>query len=41
MPGENASDARLSTQEEIHRSLRKILDKIGVEISDLFHSFEN
>jgi hypothetical protein len=26
----------LSTQEEVHRSLREILDKIGVEISDRF-----
>jgi hypothetical protein len=41
MPGENASDAGLSTQEEMHRSLREILYKIGVEISDLFHNYEN
>jgi hypothetical protein len=34
MPGENVSDAGLGTQEEMHRSLREILDKIGVEISD-------
>jgi hypothetical protein len=36
MPGENASDAGLSTQEEMHCSLREILDKIGVEISVRF-----
>jgi hypothetical protein len=36
MPGENASDAGLSTQEEMHHSLREILDKIRVEISDHF-----
>jgi hypothetical protein len=36
MPSGNASDAGLSTQEEMRRSLRKILDKIGVEISDRF-----
>jgi hypothetical protein len=41
MPSENASDAGLSTQEEMYRSLREILDKIGVEISYLFHSWEN
>jgi hypothetical protein len=41
MPGENASDAGLSTQEEMHRSLREILDKIGVEINDRFHICEN
>jgi hypothetical protein len=28
MSCENASDAGVSTQEEIHRSLREILDKI-------------
>jgi hypothetical protein len=39
--GENASDAGLSTQEEMHHSPREILDEIGVEISDLFHSCEN
>jgi hypothetical protein len=32
MPGENASDAGLGTQEEMHHSLREIMDKIGVEI---------
>jgi hypothetical protein len=36
MPGENTSDAGFNTQEEMHRSLREILAKIGVEISDLF-----
>jgi hypothetical protein len=36
MPGENASDAGLSAQKAIQRSLREILDKIGVEISDRF-----
>jgi hypothetical protein len=36
MPGENASDTGLSTQEEMDRSLRKILDKIGVEIFGRF-----
>jgi hypothetical protein len=36
MPGENASDAGVSTQEEMHLALREILDKIGVEISDRF-----
>jgi hypothetical protein len=36
MPGENASDAGLSTQEEMYHSLREILDKIGDEISDRF-----
>jgi hypothetical protein len=41
MPRKNASDAGLSTQEEMHRSLREILDEIGVEIYDLFHSREN
>jgi hypothetical protein len=30
MPGENASDVELSTQEEMHRSLRENLDKIGL-----------
>jgi hypothetical protein len=36
MPGENASDAGLSTQEEMHHSLRQSLDKIGVEIPGCF-----
>jgi hypothetical protein len=36
MPGENASDAGLSTQEEMHYFLIEILDKIGVEISVRF-----
>jgi hypothetical protein len=36
MSGEIASDAGLSTQEEMHRSLRDILDKIGLEITDRF-----
>jgi hypothetical protein len=36
MLGENAFGAGLSTQEEMHRSLREILDKIGVEISERF-----
>jgi hypothetical protein len=35
-PGENASDAGLYTQEEMHLSLREILDKTVVEISDHF-----
>jgi division protein CdvB (Snf7/Vps24/ESCRT-III family) len=30
----NISDAELSTQEEMYHSLREILDKIGLEISD-------
>jgi hypothetical protein len=30
MLGENASDAGLSTHEKMNRSLRQILDKIGV-----------
>jgi hypothetical protein len=36
MPGENTSDAGLSIQEEMNRSLREILGKIGVEISGRF-----
>jgi hypothetical protein len=36
MPGENASDAGLSTQEEIYRSPREILYKIGISISGPF-----
>jgi hypothetical protein len=36
MPGENASDAGVSTRGKVHRTLREILDKIGVEISDRF-----
>jgi hypothetical protein len=36
MPGENASDAGLSTREEMHRSLSEIPDKIGVEIPGRF-----
>jgi hypothetical protein len=32
----NASAAGLNTQEEVHCSLREILDKIGVGISDRF-----
>jgi hypothetical protein len=39
VPGENACDAGLSTQEEMHRSLREILDKSEVEISDRFSQF--
>jgi hypothetical protein len=40
MPGENASDAGLNAQEEMHHSLREILDKIGVEISDRFSQLQ-
>jgi hypothetical protein len=36
MLGENASDSGLSPQEEMHHSLREILDENGVEISDRF-----
>jgi hypothetical protein len=36
MLGQNASDAGLNTREEMHRSLREILDKIRVEICDRF-----
>jgi hypothetical protein len=36
IPGENASDAEFNTREEMHRSLREILDKGEVEISDRF-----
>jgi hypothetical protein len=36
MSDENASVAGLSTQEEMHHSPRKFLDKIGVEISGHF-----
>jgi hypothetical protein len=40
MPSENASDGGLSTQEEMHSSLREILDKIGVEISHRFSQLQ-
>jgi hypothetical protein len=36
MPDENACDAELNTRKEMHRSLKELLDKIGVEISDSF-----
>jgi hypothetical protein len=41
MPGDTASDAGFCTEEEMYHCLREILDKIGIEISDLFHSCEN
>jgi hypothetical protein len=36
MPGGNASDAGLNTQEELHHSVREILYETGVEISGHF-----
>jgi hypothetical protein len=36
MPGENASDAEFSTQEEVHRPVNEIVDEIRVGISDRF-----
>jgi hypothetical protein len=42
MPGENASDAGLSTQEEMHRSLRGFLEKkLELKFLIVFHSCEN
>lgn len=36
MPDGNASDAGWNTMEEMHRSLREILVKIGIDISGRF-----
>lgn len=36
MPGENTSDAGLTAQEEMRRSMRQVLDHITVEISYRF-----